>query len=273
MKLNQEANVTENVRRIINSGFTSLHPFCSGQIIDFISIFQELRDLSVNDFRYCVSALKKIVEAQDDTCVGCYGKGLAYLVYLTWDIESEAHALFLAEYNNFSNRVKLSSDCEEELLEKMRAHGIRVSKIERETPGDREVILNLWYVQDEEGLVYSLRVKAYIDMGSDEEKMEFLRARAVCDYLIAAPFDVPADFHITMVTGNESRKMPIGHVKMFQIYGTPVAVFEEAIGEIERGFPAQSNLSIPDSPLVCVTALMLNSNGIIEPKIDERIKL
>ena len=25
----------------------------------------------------------------------------------------------------------------------------------------REVILNLWYVRDEEGMIYSLRVKAY----------------------------------------------------------------------------------------------------------------
>ncbi len=38
--------------------------------------------------------------------------------------------------------------------------------------GTREVILNLWYVRDEEGIIYSLRAKAYVADGSDEEKIK-----------------------------------------------------------------------------------------------------
>lgn len=56
---------------------------------------------------------------------------------------------------------------------------------------DREVVLNLWYVRDEEGVIYSLRVKAYVIEGTDEEKLTFLQERAKLDYLIAEPFEIP----------------------------------------------------------------------------------
>lgn len=36
---------------------------------------------------------------------------------------------------------------------------------------NREIILNIWYVTDEEGIIYSLRAKAYISEGTDEEKI------------------------------------------------------------------------------------------------------
>ena len=37
--------------------------------------------------------------------------------------------------------------------------------------GIHEVIMNLWYVRDGEGIIYSLRAKAYVAVGSDEEKL------------------------------------------------------------------------------------------------------
>jgi len=39
---------------------------------------------------------------------------------------------------------------------------------------NREVIVNLWYVRDEEGVIYSLRVKAYVGAGSDAEKLKLV---------------------------------------------------------------------------------------------------
>jgi hypothetical protein len=73
----------------------------------------------------------------------------------------------------------------------------------------REVILNLWYVRDEEGIIYSLRAKPYVGDGTDEQKLEFLLKRAKLDYLIAEPFEVPVRFHVTLGVGADARKMPV----------------------------------------------------------------
>ena len=59
-----------------------------------------------------------------------------------------------------------------------------------------EIILNLWYVCDEWGFIYSLRARAYIGMGSDEEKLAMLQKFAQVDYLIARIFTIPAKFRI-----------------------------------------------------------------------------
>ena len=34
----------------------------------------------------------------------------------------------------------------------------------------QEIILNLWYVIDDDGLIYSLRARCYVHSGTDEEK-------------------------------------------------------------------------------------------------------
>jgi len=60
-----------------------------------------------------------------------------------------------------------------------------------ETLSTREVILNLWFVQDDEGFIYSLRVKPYVMEGEDSEKLNFLQQRAKLDYLIAESFPGP----------------------------------------------------------------------------------
>jgi len=136
----------------------------------------------------------------------------------------------------------------------------------------REVILNLWYVRDEEGIIYSLRAKPYVADGTDEHKLEFLQERAKLDYLIAEPFEVPVQFHMTTGALPDAKKMPVGHVMMLQkIMGAPIALFEQAIKTLEARFPAQSNVQIPEDPLVCVTALMQNAKGVIEPRITGQV--
>ena len=59
-----------------------------------------------------------------------------------------------------------------------------------------EVGLNLWYVFDEKSIIYSLRVKPYVLEGTEEQKLSFLKKRAMLDYLIAEPFSIPKKFHI-----------------------------------------------------------------------------
>ena len=134
---------------------------------------------------------------------------------------------------------------------------------------DREVVVNLWYVMDEEGVIYSLRAKAYVAIGSEEEKLEFLRQRAVLDYLVADPFEIPQRFYIgisNLETPDQSTIVPVAHVSLLKTLDSPIALFEDALKVIENGFPAQSQLSIPKHPLVCTTPLMQNSCGIIEPR-------
>ena len=128
---------------------------------------------------------------------------------------------------------------------------------------------------DEEGVIYSLRAKAYIGVGSDAEKLEFLRQRASLDYLIAEPFEIPQKFHVQIKNfkSGDATTMPVGHVAMLQnILDSPIALFEDALKEIENRFPAQSELEIPQHPLVCTTPLMQNSQGIIKPRISGQIR-
>lgn len=136
----------------------------------------------------------------------------------------------------------------------------------------KEVILNLWYLRDEEGFIYSLRVKAYIGEGTEEEKLAFLKQRAILDYLIAAPFKIPKQFHIMFGTSDDAKVMPVTHVSMLEFFSSPIALFENAIKTIEKRMPAQSMIEIPPNPIVCITPLMQNIHGVIEPKIDVQVK-
>ncbi len=137
---------------------------------------------------------------------------------------------------------------------------------------DREVILNLWYVRDDEGIIYSLRAKGYVAEGTDEEKLGFLQERARLDYLIAEPFEVPRRFHMTIGVGQAAKKTPVTHVAALDTLDSPMALFEDAIRALEKRFPAQSDISIPEDPLVCTTPLMQNPEGRIEPRISGQIR-
>jgi len=136
----------------------------------------------------------------------------------------------------------------------------------------REVIVNLWYVRDEDGTMYSLRAKAYVCAGSDEQKLEFLQQRSSLDYLIADPFEIPRRFHIQIGSGRDPKVMPVAHVSMLETLDSPIALFEEALKVIESRFPAQSQLGIPQDPLVCTTPLMQNKKGVIEPRVSGQIR-
>lgn len=134
--------------------------------------------------------------------------------------------------------------------------------------GNRELILNLWYVRDEEGIIYSLRAKVYVGEGSDEEKLEFLKQRAKLDYLVAEPFAIPENFFVNYLGEHKPKIMNVGHLGMLQTFGSPIAIFEKAIKTLESRIPVQSKMKIPMQPIVCTTALMQNEEGIIEPRID-----
>lgn len=75
---------------------------------------------------------------------------------------------------------------------------------------------------------------------------------------------------MTVGLGRDAKKMPVAHVSMLDTLDSPIALFEDAIKSIESRIPAQSELSIPQDPLVCTTPLMQNKFGVIEPRISGR---
>ena len=130
---------------------------------------------------------------------------------------------------------------------------------------NREIIVNLWCVIDEYGFIYSLRVKAYVGTGTDGEKLEFLQQRSFVDYLIAEPFAIPKRFHVRIGPGLDSKTIPVAQTSMLEGLDSQTALFEDALKVIERRFPSQSDIKIPQEPLVCVTPLIKNEKGVIEP--------
>lgn len=144
------------------------------------------------------------------------------------------------------------------------------------TTGEPEIILNLWYIFDDTGMVYSLRARAYVRSGSDEEKLAFLQRFAETDYLIARPFPVPERFHTTVTDGEGKRKMPVVLMRLLETQGGPVTaadLFGEAFKKIQEDLPAQTRLTIPTDPLICLTGLRANDSGNVRPQVDGRARI
>jgi hypothetical protein len=128
-----------------------------------------------------------------------------------------------------------------------------------------EIVANLWYVIDDQGFIYSLRIKLYICEGAEQEKLEFLRSRCYLDYLIARPFSVPKRFGTTFVGEEESIKYAVVHHDSMGPLGGIEQLFFEGLDTMETDLPMQTRLSIPESPLMKLTALALDSDGEIVP--------
>jgi hypothetical protein len=135
---------------------------------------------------------------------------------------------------------------------------------------DNEIILNLWYVHDDNGFVYSLRARCYIGSGADDEKLTLLRQFAEKDYMIAQPFPIPERFHTTVVEGNTQKKVAVIHLDSLEPIGGPQVLFEDAFATLDRQLPAQTNLSIGQQPLICITPLLADDNGEIRPRFKTR---
>lgn len=128
-----------------------------------------------------------------------------------------------------------------------------------------EIIFNFWYVHDEEGYIYSLRARAYVGLGSDEEKLALLKETSRMDYLIAKPYPIPKQFHMGIVEGSTRQEMAVFHANFLHTLDSPIALFEEAIKDIEDGLPAQTNLKVSATPLTCLTPLLGTDDGKIVP--------
>ena len=120
-----------------------------------------------------------------------------------------------------------------------------------------EIILNLWYVVDDLGVIYSLRARAYLGFGSDDEKLAFLKKFATIDYLIARPFPIPIRFHI--------EGQPIFHKAALDFLEGPLELFEDAIQALNAELPGQTPFEIQQNPLFCITPLLGTNAKSIRP--------
>jgi hypothetical protein len=136
-----------------------------------------------------------------------------------------------------------------------------------------EIILNLWYVYDDLGMIYSLRARCYVRSGTDEEKLAFLRSQAETDYLVADMFPVPERFHTTFHVNNETRKMAVVGMDSLAPFGGVQILFEDAYQQLEKELPATTKLTIGRDPLVCITPLLSDDNNGLHPQTKLRGKL
>lgn len=136
-------------------------------------------------------------------------------------------------------------------------------------------MFNLWYVHGGDEFIYSLRARAYVCTGNDEDDLAFLERLAATDYLIAKPFSIPKPFHIrqTAVETGVDEILAVAHVTIVTqnavalgMVGSQITIFEEAIKQLEKEFPAQSGLNVPENPLVCITPLVGDEDGNISPE-------
>jgi hypothetical protein len=131
-----------------------------------------------------------------------------------------------------------------------------------------EIILNLWYVHDDMGAIYSLRARAYVGYGTDEEKLALLKRFATTDYLIAQPFPVPERFQMTL-----GKRLGVAHASYLPAIGGVERLFEDVFVELEKQLPAQTKLSIGQKPLLCVTPLFGDDDGNIYLRFSGRTSL
>ncbi|MGA2985806.1 MAG: hypothetical protein ABSG32_18515 [Terriglobia bacterium] len=135
-----------------------------------------------------------------------------------------------------------------------------------------EIILNLWFVYGDNDLIYSLRARAYFGTGTDEEKQVLLQRFRNTDYLIAQAFPIPERFYTPIVRppGEPIRipekKIPVANGKAFKELGDYAVLFDDAIKELEKQMPAQTELSISQHPILCITPLFGDENDSIFPK-------
>jgi hypothetical protein len=100
-----------------------------------------------------------------------------------------------------------------------------------------ETILNIYLIIYND-LVTGFKAKAYLQTGSDEEKIIFLKRNAKNDFETAYFFDSPVD--------KRGQFMPYNRFTKLEKHGMHYQLFEEIFQKFD----------IPDKPLVCVTPIV-----------------
>ncbi|MGJ8723945.1 MAG: hypothetical protein ACSHYB_05255 [Roseibacillus sp.] len=83
--------VPQKLSSILSNARYAHHPFRRGQLQEFVQIVPELTSLPEPSFSSALRQIEHLVQEHGNTCSGCYGNGLAYLVQLIWSRPHEAH--------------------------------------------------------------------------------------------------------------------------------------------------------------------------------------
>jgi len=100
-----------------------------------------------------------------------------------------------------------------------------------------EIILNIYLIINNDHVV-EFRVVAYEKEGGDDNKIKFLKSKAVEDFEIAYKFDAPSN--------KFGKYMPYHKFAKLEKKGRQFELFEEIFQEFK----------VPQNPLICVTPVV-----------------
>ncbi|MDX1461354.1 MAG: hypothetical protein R3348_09895 [Xanthomonadales bacterium] len=138
--------------------------------------------------------------------------------------------------------------------------------VRRNRTEEGEVILNLWYVTDG-FIISSLRSRAYVASGTDEEKLSFLRKRANSDFTNAQSHPIPESMKAEIKLVGESGDATVGREcthQMLELMGGYVALFRDVISAT----PSHGHRFDKSQAMMCVTGLVKGPDGKLSVKID-----
>lgn len=152
-----------------------------------------------------------------------------------------------------------------------RASGTEIEDVRRSRGEDGEVILNLWYVTDGY-VISSLRSKAYIASGTDQEKLSFLQKRANSDFPDAEVHPVPDSMKAEIKLVGESGIASVGREcthQMLEMMGGYLALFRDVVEAIpSHGFRFDTSQA-----MMCITGLVKGTDGALAVQIDKQTPL
>ena len=110
----EDENIPWEIRRVINNGYFVEHPFKGANLLEMMSIFRDVQRLNRDQFRICAQAIQDRI--QNESCVNCHGKGLAYLKLVSAEKHRDLHLQFSKIYAHYITLRDDMRDFEAELL-------------------------------------------------------------------------------------------------------------------------------------------------------------
>ena len=142
-------------------------------------------------------------------------------------------------------------------------------------PDNTELCLNLWAFADKgTGYVYVLAGRAYRLSGTDEEKLQILRALSFSDYHLAERYPVPKRFEL--IAGEDKR---LGFTTTAAVNDPNAQLFEEIFKALEKELPpillpgagdgtfTTCKQVVSDNPLSVRTVLLEDQYGNLETAV------
>jgi len=146
-----------------------------------------------------------------------------------------------------------------------------IEDVRRSRSDEGEVILNLWYVTNG-FIISSLRSKAYVASGTDEEKLTFLRKRANSDFtnaqLHAVPDSLKAEVKLVGESGSASVGRECTH-QMLDMLGGYMALFRDVV----KATPSHGFRFDQSQAMMCITGLVKGPDGELSVRIDKQASL